>query len=167
MKHGCSISALPMSRDWCCTRIIRHIHHKANSIGSGHTSEEAHLGGSRLSPGRRSIRCRRRCSSHYRVSQCQDRTGQTHQPARSQLDEDHRRRGDRRSPKRRATRGLRQTLLQPRPAVRAARRGGIFADHADQARLVETPVALHRSQATMGTRSCGLATMIPHDPKPL
>lgn len=39
VKRGCSISALPMSNASFCIRTIptRHIHHKANSIGSGHT----------------------------------------------------------------------------------------------------------------------------------
>ena len=41
MKHAYSISVRPMWNGSCCTRIIRpNIHHKANSIGSGHAAED-------------------------------------------------------------------------------------------------------------------------------
>jgi hypothetical protein len=36
MKHACSISARPMWND----HPTKHIHHKANSIGTGHAAED-------------------------------------------------------------------------------------------------------------------------------
>jgi hypothetical protein len=83
----------------------RHIHHKANSIGSGHASEDHDY----LHAAAESIAD---AGSHYGTSQCKDRTGQAHSPPRSPADECHRRSGNCRSSKRRTTRCLCATLLQ-------------------------------------------------------
>jgi hypothetical protein len=108
MKRACSISARQTSNDSSCIRIIDQAHPSQSKLNR----EWARIRGSRLSSRSRGINCRRRCGSHYRTSQCKDRTGQTHSPPRSQADERHRRSGNCRSSKRRATRRLCQKILQ-------------------------------------------------------
>lgn len=56
----------------------RHIHHKANSIGSGHAAEDHAF----LQAVAQSI-ADAGAVSRYRTGECQDRVDQAHQPARS------------------------------------------------------------------------------------
>src|ERR1700732_3481943 len=70
----------------------RHIHHKANSIVSGHASEDHDY----LHAAAESIAD---AGAVLITGQCKDRTGQAHSPPRSQADERHRWSGNGRSSK--------------------------------------------------------------------
>ena len=54
----------------------KHIHHKANSIGSGHASPDHDYLQAVAESG-----CRRRRRPYYRTCECEDRISRSHSPA--------------------------------------------------------------------------------------
>ena len=108
MKRACSISAPRTSRDSFCTRIIRPGTSITRQTLSGAGTPQRITTIFTQPPNQ--LQTPVRFSLQGR--QCKDRTGQTHSLPRSQADERHRRSGNCRSSKRRATRRLCQKILQ-------------------------------------------------------